>query len=135
MLGNFDLYDYPVMLTEAEAENNSGIAVTDDNREALIAAHSYIYDFLIYPTFNADIKNRIINKYRAELEKPIKRAILAQFVYLETQGDVGEWNGMQLSDGNAVDSKEQQEILTKVLSPKVINILKGAPIDILYAGG
>ncbi|MEG2541356.1 MAG: hypothetical protein RSB59_06290 [Clostridia bacterium] len=130
-----DLYCYPVEVNDVDIQNYTGIEITDDNRQTLIDAHCYIYDVLIYPTFNADIKNRIIEKYKAQLEKPIKRAIVEQFKYMYVQGDIGAWNGTLQGDSNSVDSKEQQEILTKMLAPKVINILKGAAVDILYAGG
>lgn len=129
------IYEYPVELTKEDVKNMLGIDVTDKIFEVLVGAHVYIYDVLIYPTFNADIKNRIIEKYRAQLEKPLKKALLAQFDFMYKNGDVGNWNGFLQGDGNTVDSKEQQEILTKMIAPRVINILKGAPIDLLYAGG
>lgn len=129
------IYEYPVELTKIDVKNILGIDVTDKIFEVLVGAHIYIYDVLIYPTFNADIKNRIIEKYRVQLEKPLKKALLAQFDFMYKNGDVGNWNGFLQGDGNTVDSKEQQEILTKMIAPRVINILKGAPIDLLYAGG
>lgn len=129
------IYEYPVELTKVDVKNMLGIDITDKIFEVLVGAHVYVYDVLIYPTFNADIKNRIIEKYREQLEKPLKKALLAQFDFMYKNGDVGNWNGFLQGDGNTVDSKEQQEILTKMIAPRVINILKGAPIDLLYAGG
>lgn len=129
------IYDYPVEITRLDIKNLLGIDVTDETEEVLFGAHVYIYDVLIYPTFNENIKRRIIEKYRDILEKPLKKALLAQFGYMYRNGDVGNWNGFLQSDGNSVDSKEQQDILTKMIAPRVINILKGAPIDLLYAGG
>ena len=129
------IYDYPVEITKVDVKNLLGIDVTGEKEEVLIGAHVYIYDVLIYPTFNEDIKRRIIERYRTELEKPLKKALLAQFDYMHRNGDVGNWNGFLQSDGNSVDSKEQQDILTKMIAPRVVNILKGAPIDLLYAGG
>ncbi len=129
------IYDYPIEITKVDVKNLLGIDVTDEIFEVLIGAHIYIYDVLIYPTFNEDIKRRIIDKHREVLEKPLKKALLTQFDYMYRNGDVGNWNGFLQSDGNSVDSKEQQEILTKMIAPRVVNILKGAPIDLLYAGG
>lgn len=131
--------DYPVMITEADVTNNidKGFsAVSDFDRQRILRdAHSYVYDFLIYPTYNADIKNKIIEKYAAVLEKPLKRALLEQAAYLiENRGDVGRWNGV-LSSGATADNKDVQTLLTKAICPKVINILMGAPINLLYAGG
>lgn len=130
-----DLYRYPVMLTAEDIENYLHAAVSVRDRELLDDVHSIVYDYLIYPTFNADVKNRIIEKYRAELEKPLKRALLAQYKYLcANGGNLAEWNGLA-GGGMSTDSKEAQDILTKVLAPQVINILLGASVNILYAGG
>ena len=129
------VYGCPVELTKEDVKNALGVDVTDDVDSAFVAAHVYVYDILIYPTFNQDIKCRIINKYRSQLEKPLKKALLAQFEYLYRHGDAGSWNGFLQGDGNSVDAKDQQEILTKMIAPRVINILKGAPVDLLYAGG
>ena len=129
------IYDYPVEITKIDVKNLLGIDVTDETNETLIAAHVYIYDVLIYPTFNGDVKRRIIEKYRTVLEKPLKKALLAQFDYMYRNGDVGNWNGFLQGDGNSVESKEQQELLTKMIAPRVLNVLKSASIDLLYAGG
>lgn len=127
-----DLYDYPIMVTKEETSNYLQIDVP---KELINNAHEIIYDFLIYPTYNEDIKNRIINKYKAELEKPLKKAILSQITYLyDNSGDIATWNGLMRNQGGDT-TIEQQEILTKIICPKAINILKGATIDLLYCGG
>lgn len=127
-----DLYDYPIMVTKEETSNYLQI---DVSKELINNAHEIIYDFLIYPTYNEDIKNRIINKYKAELEKPLKKAILSQITYLyDNSGDIATWNGLMRNQGGDT-TIEQQEILTKIICPKVINILKGATVDLLYCGG
>ncbi len=127
-----DLYDYPIMVTKEETSNYLQI---DVSKELINNAHEIIYDFLIYPTYNEDIKNRIINKYKAELEKPLKKAILSQITYLyDNSGDIATWNGLMRNQGGDT-TIEQQEILTKIICPKAINILKGATVDLLYCGG
>ncbi len=127
-----DLYDYPIMVTKEETSNYLQIDVP---KELINNAHEIIYDFLIYPTYNEDIKNRIINKYKAELEKPLKKAILSQITYLyDNSGDIATWNGLMRNQGGDT-TIEQQEILTKIICPKAINILKGATVDLLYCGG
>lgn len=128
-----DLFnDYPVMLSKEDVTNYLDLK---PDSTLLRTAHEIVYDFLIYPTFNADIKNRIITKYIDKLEKPIGRALLAQYEYLYANGgDVSLWNGIMRS-ANGMEQTELQEVLTKVICPRVINILKGAPIDLLYAGG
>lgn len=127
-----DLYDYPIMVSKEETSNYLQI---DVSKELINNAHEIIYDFLIYPTYNEDIKNRIINKYKAELEKPLKKAILSQITYLyDNSGDIATWNGLMRNQGGDT-TIEQQEILTKIICPKAINILKGATVDLLYCGG
>lgn len=127
-----NLFDYPIMLSNEEIDNVlNGTA----DKEMLADAHRIIYDVLIYPTFNQDIKDRIIVKYSDVLSKSIKRAIFAQYNYLVTNGgDVSTWSGL-LRDGQTIQNIESQEILTKIICHQAVNILRGAPIDILYAGG
>lgn len=74
------IYDYPIEITKVDVKNLLGIDVTDEIFEVLIGAHIYIYDVLIYPTFNEDIKRRIIDKHREVLEKPLKKALLTQLI-------------------------------------------------------
>ena len=130
-----DLYkDYPVMITAEEVQNYLNIDIAEfKNSELLNDAHKHIYDFLIYPTYNGDIKERIIKKYSDVLEKPLKRALLAQIKYLVENGNIGEWNGL-IESSSSIGNKEIQDLLTRIIAPEVINILKGAVIDLLYSG-
>jgi hypothetical protein len=126
--------DYPVMITAEEVQNYLNIDIAEfKNSELLNDAHKHIYDFLIYPTFNADIKERIIKQYKNDLEKPLKKALLSQIKYLSENGNIGEWNGI-IESSSSVGTKDSQELLTKIIAPEVINILKGAKIDLLYSG-
>lgn len=136
------LYDYPVMLTEEEFTNATGIELVakcgDDTakvKRLLNRAHSHIYDFLIYTTGRADIKDRIINAYKDRLEKPIKRALVLQVGYLLENGAIGDWNGLIATAESGADLKSTQEIVQKILSPEVINVLGATQPNILYAGG
>lgn len=132
-INNFPLYDYPIMLTKEDIENYTGIK--DIGQQVINLAHEIIYDFLIYPTYNEDIKNRIITRYLDEVEKPLRKALLAQVSYIyDNGGDIGSWNGLMRNNAGET-TVEQQEILTKIICPKAINILKGATIDLLYCGG
>lgn len=127
------IYDnYPVTLDFATIKTNLDI---EPDTELIRLSHLIVYDFLIYPTYNEDIKNRIIERYRTKLEKPLLKALLAQYEYLvQNRGNIGNWSGL-LRLGQSIETIENQEILTKIVSPMVVNILKGAPIDLLYAGG
>lgn len=136
-----NLYDYPVMLTEEEFTNATGVELiakccdTSNVKRLLNRAHSHIYDFLIYSTGRADIKDRIINAYKDRLEKPIKRALVLQVGYLLENGAIGDWNGVIATAESGADLKSTQEIVQKILSPEVINVLGATQPNILYAGG
>lgn len=136
-----ELYDYPVMLTAEEYTNATGVdlaAEVNDKgqvKRLLNRAHSHIYDFLIYSTGRSDIKDRIINAYKDRLEKPIKRALVLQVGYLLENGAIGDWNGLIATAESGADLKSTQELVQKILSPEVINILGATQPNILYAGG
>lgn len=128
-----ELLDYPIVLSKENFMNLSGEKTVESS--VLNMAHEIIYDFLIYPTFNEDIKNRIIERYKDKLEKPILKALYQQSLYLLTNGgDISKWNGI-INNGGTVDKTEVQEIATKTICIQAINILMGAPINILYSGG
>ena len=136
-----ELYDYPVMLTAEEYTHATGVDLTAEVENAaqvkrlLNRAHSHIYDFLIYSTGRSDIKDRIINAYKDRLEKPIKRALVLQVGYLLENGAIGDWNGLIATTESGADLKSTQELVQKILSPEVINILGATQPNILYAGG
>ena len=139
---NMELYDYPVMLTAEEYTNATGIELVArcgndaaNVKRLLNRAHSHIYDFLIYSTGCSDIKDRIINAYRDRLEKPIKRALIMQVGYLLENGAIGDWNGLIATAESGADLKSTQELVQKILSPEIINLLGSTQPNILYAGG
>ena len=137
-----ELYDHPVMLTAEEYTNATGIELVArcgndaaNVKRLLNRAHSHIYDFLIYSTGCSDIKDRIINAYRDRLEKPIKRALIMQVGYLLENGAIGDWNGLIATAESGADLKSTQELVQKILSPEIINLLGSTQPNILYAGG
>lgn len=99
----------------------------------LDTVHSHIFDFLIYSTGDRRIKNAIIEKYRSELEKPIKRALITQAKYLINSGNIELFNGV-IKTVNGVDVKATADIIEKVLAPTIINILGSTKPNILFAG-
>ena len=99
-----NLYDFPVTITSEEFEENTMYSLekdlAGDNGKKVVnflnTLHSHIYDFLIHNTGRADIKDRIIEQYRSELEKPIKRALILQGKYLLENNNIGLWNDIAL---------------------------------------
>lgn len=136
--------DYPITLTEEELRNNTGINLAsklkgDDEKikinNFLNSVHSAVYDYLIYTTGDRLMKDRIINKYKEQLEKPIKRALLCQARYLiSNQTNIAMWNGV-VKTVNGIDVKSVSEILTRIIAPEVYNLLGATVPNILYSGG
>jgi hypothetical protein len=138
-----NLYDFPVTITSEEFEENTMYSLekdlAGDNGKKVVnflnTLHSHIYDFLIHNTGRADIKDRIIEQYRSELEKPIKRALILQGKYLLENNNIGLWNGTIATVEGGVDIKDTQDIVQKILCVEAINLLAGTQPNILYAGG
>jgi len=135
--------DYPVMIDEKEIQNHIGIDIsaklkgqsTTKIQNFLDTVHSAVYDYLIYPTGPRELKDAIIENFRVELEKPLKRALLSQARYLiSNQTNIALWNGM-VKTVSGVEAKDIQDIMTKIVSPDVYNILFAATPNLLYAGG
>lgn len=144
MITPSDLYDYPVVISDEDFKNYTGYDLLQDIENAetrsvlqefIDSVHAHLYDGLIYACgASREIKNRIIEKYRDKLEKPIRRALLIQGVYMLENGDISEWNGAMLLSGGQTDVKDSALIQQKIICPKAVSALKSAQPDILYAG-
>lgn len=144
IIGVGELYDYPVTVDSADFSRNLGINLEnklkgDGERVMLVqnflnSIHQQIYDFLVYSTGRKIYKDRILEKYREQLEKPMKRALLAQGKYVILNNDIGMWNGC-IDTYNGVEVKDVQDIIEKIICPEVYNILNATVPCILYAGG
>lgn len=137
-----ELYDdLPITVTSEEVELFLGIDLLVEIKgpsnlkvqSFLDTVHKHIYYFLIYNTGNADIKNKIISKYKTRLNKFLKIALLTQAQYLLSNGNIELFNGV-VKTVNGVDFKETADIISKIISPSVINILMSTKPNVLYAG-
>ena len=114
---------------DKEIEGNSNEKIT----QFLDTVHSHIYDFLIFTTGDKRWKIKIIEKYKAEVEKPLKMALLIQAAYLISNGNIEMWNGI-VKTINGVDIKENIQFNEKIIAPSVINILSSCKPNLLFAG-
>lgn len=133
--------DMPVKITDEDCKKLRGLdldkEIEGNSKEKITqfldTVHSHIYDFLIFTTGDKRWKIEIIEKYKAEVEKPLKMALLVQAAYLISNGNIEMWNGI-VKTVNGVDIKENIQFNEKIIAPSVINILSSCKPNLLFAG-
>lgn len=133
--------DMPVKITDEDCKNLRGLdlnkEIEGNSKEKITqfldTVHSHIYDFLIFTTGDKRWKIKIIEKYKAEVEKSLKMALLVQAAYLISNGNIEMWNGI-VKTVNGVDIKENIQFNEKIIAPSVINILSSCKPNLLFAG-
>ena len=138
-----NLYSYPVTLDSEEFTNNTGLDLReelegDDGERKVVnflnTIHSLIYDGLIYSVGSKTIKNLLIAHFIDDLASDIKRAIIAQGMYLLENGDISVWNGTVVAANGTVQTQESRLIYQKVVAPAAVNILMNTNPSLLYMG-
>lgn len=144
-----DLYNYPVTISDVDFRNYTGYdlqAVLENVeksanvvQEFIDAVHSIVYDSLIYATGGKQLKDAILTEYGASnavrLDNVVKRALLAQGVYMIENGDVSTWSGITLTAGGQADVKDSRALLPKMVCPRTVEILLNSEPSLLYCGG
>lgn len=133
--------DMPVKITDEDCKKFRGLdldkEIEGNSKEKITqfldTVHSHIYDFLIFTTGDKRWKINIIEKYKDEVEKPLKMALLVQAAYLISNGNIEMWNGI-VKTVNGVDIKENIQFNEKIIAPSVINILSSCKPNLLFAG-
>lgn len=133
--------DMPVKITDEDCKKLRGLdldkEIEGNSKEKITqfldTVHSHIYDFLIFTTGDKRWKIKIIEKYKNEVEKPLKMALLVQAAYLISNGNIEMWNGI-VKTVNGVDIKENIQFNEKIIAPSVINILSSCKPNLLFAG-
>ncbi len=133
--------DMPVKITDEDCKRLRGLdldkEIEGNSKEKITqfldTVHSHIYDFLIFTTGDKRWKIKIIEKYKDEVEKPLKMALLVQAAYLISNGNIEMWNGI-VKTVNGVDIKENIQFNEKIIAPSVINILSSCKPNLLFAG-
>lgn len=138
-----NLYSYPVTLDSEEFTNNTGLDLReelegDDGERKVVnflnTIHSLIYDGLIYSVGSKTIKNLLIAHFIDDLASDIKRALIAQGMYLLENGDISVWNGTVVAANGTVQTQESRLIYQKVVAPAAVNILMNTNPNLLYMG-
>lgn len=138
-----NLYSYPVTLDSEEFINNTGLDLReelegDDGERKVVnflnTIHSLIYDGLIYSVGSKTIKNLLIAHFIDDLASDIKRALIAQGLYLLENGDISIWNGTVVAANGTVQTQESRLIYQKVVAPAAVNILMNTNPNLLYMG-
>lgn len=139
-----NLYSYPVTLDSEEFTNNTGLDLReelegDDGERKVVnflnTIHSLIYDNLLYSVGSKTIKNLLIAHFIDDLASDIKRALIAQGMYLLENGDISVWNGTVVAANGTVQTQESRLIYQKVVAPAAVNILMNTNPNLLYMGG
>lgn len=133
--------DMPVKITSDDCLKYKGLnleqeIVGSSNEKIstfLDTVHSHIYDFLIFTTGDKRWKMRVIEKYKADVEKTLKMALLVQASYLISNGNIEMFNGV-VKSVNGVDVKENTVINEKIIAPSIVNILSSCKPNLLFAG-
>lgn len=137
------LYEYPVTVDSDEFTNYTGIDLyaelegDDGERKVsnfLNTVHSIIYDGLLYSVGSKTIKNLMIEHFTDDLEKDIKKAIIAQGEYLLDNGDISLWNGTVITANGTADIKESKVMYQKIVSPRSVSVLMDTNPPLLYMG-
>ncbi len=124
-----DCLKYKGINLDEELEGNSNEKIT----QFLDTVHQHIYDFLIFVTGDKRWKIKIIEKYRADVEKTLKMALLVQASYLLNNGNIELFNGV-VKTVNGTDIKENSQINEKIIAPSIVNMLSSTKPNLLFAG-
>ena len=133
--------DLPVTITDEDCEKYRGLnleneLVGDSSQKVtqfLDTVHQHVYDFLIFVTGDRRWKIKIIEKYKADVEKTLKMALLVQAAYLLNNGNIEMFNGV-IKTVNGVDIKDNTQINEKVIAPTIVNMLSSTKPNLLFAG-
>lgn len=138
-----ELYVYPVTIDSNEFTNNTGYDLRkelkgDDGERKVInflnTIHSLIYDNLIYSVGSKTIKKLILEQYREDLEKDVKKALIAQGIALLDNGDISVWNGTVVASNGAASVQDSKLLYQKIIAPAAVNILLNTNPNLLYMG-
>ena len=133
--------DMPVKITDEDCKKYRGIdletELEGDSKEKITqfldTVHQHVYDCLIFSTGDRRWKIKIIEKYKAEVEKTLKMALLVQAAYLLSNGNIEMFNGV-IKTVNGADIKDNTQINEKIIAPSIVNMLASTKPNLLFAG-
>ena len=133
--------DMPVKITDEDCKKYRGLDLANelegDSKEKITqfldTVHQHVYDFLIFSTGDRRWKIKIIEKYKAEVEKTLKMALLVKAAYLLSNGNIELFNGV-IKTVNGADIKDNTQINEKIIAPSIVNMLASTKPNLLFAG-
>lgn len=133
------MIEYPIMITADEigeytSYHIDGLTNENEVNDLLATAHEYVYR-LIYGTGKRSVRNRIIEKYREQVERPVKYALCKMAAYLLENGDAGNFNGVREStDGTSASITPKEQITKNAIPDSVIVMLAITEPRLIYFG-
>lgn len=137
------LYNYPITLTSEEFVNNTGLDLYkelegDDGERKVVnflnTIHALVYDDLIFSVGVKTVKMLMLEYFKTDLEKDVKKALLAQGLYLLENSDISLWNGAVVAANGTVQVAESRLLYQKIIAPAAVGILMSTNPNLLYMG-
>ena len=140
-----DLYaNLPVKISDADIEEWADInkeklnslikgESTKKVTHFLDTVHRCIYNLCIFKAGPQDLKLALIERYKFQVEKEIKIALLTQAEYLLSNGNIELFNGVVKMVGG-VEYKEVSATAERILAPTIIDILSSTKPNLLFSG-
>ena len=131
---------YPIEITLDDCRDNGIELQTGQNAEAknkrfLNIVHQTFYDFVLFVS-NRNWRKAIIEKYREELEDPIKDILLSIAYAIDISGQFnGLWDGVTKLDSGEFKVNTLQERLTAIIPPMTWNQILGLEPNLMFMGG
>lgn len=131
---------YPITITEDDCRNygielQSGKEAIIQNKRFLNIVHQTLYDFVLFISVKS-WRKAVIEKYRKELEEPIKEILLSIAYAIDTSGQFnGLWDGVTKLDSGEFRINSLQERLTAVIPPMTWNQILGLEPNVMFMGG
>ena len=131
---------YPIMITEDDCSNygielQNGKDAAVKNKRFLNIVHQTLYDFVLFSSAR-NWRRAIIEKYKDELEEPIKEILLSIAYAIDTSGQFnGLWDGVTKLDSGEFKVNTLQERLTAVIPPMTWNQILGLEPNVMFMGG
>ena len=131
---------YPIMITEDDCRNygielQNGKDASLKNKQFLNIVHQTLYDFVLFSSAR-NWRKAVIEKYKDELEDPIKEILLSIAYAIDTSGQFnGLWDGVTKLDSGEFKVNTLQERLTAVIPPMTWNQILGLEPNVMFMGG
>ena len=76
----------------------------------------------------------MLEYFKTDLEKDVKKALLAQGLYLLENSDISLWNGAVVAANGTVQVAESRLLYQKIIAPAAVGILMSTNPNLLYMG-